>query len=168
MVNVKRQTRQEGSYLRVTNSMLQSPNMVAPSSRQYEIRFEEHPEYLFAHVKAETVDRKMAFAYLRDLGAKCAELGASRLLVIRDIPIVMSDVANYQCLTEMIRVLGRIRVALVNPYRELASAVDFGTLVIRSKRYDYKAFTDMKDAERWLLEDEAKEHESFSRYQKHA
>ena len=144
--------------------MLQSPNMVAPSSRQYEIRFEERPGYLFAHVKAETVDRKLAFAYLRDLGAKRAELSATRLLVIRDIPMVMSDVANYQCLTEMIRVLGRIRLALVNPYRELASAVDFGTLVIRSKRYDYKAFTDMEDAERWLLEGEVEQSESFAQY----
>jgi hypothetical protein len=148
--------------------MLQSPNMVAPSVRPYKIRFEERPGYLFAHVKAETIDRNTAFAYLQDLGAKCAELNAKRLLVIRDIPMVMSDVKNYQCLTEMIRVLGRIRLALVNPYSEFASAVDFGTLVIRSKRYDYKAFTSMDDAEQWLLEDETEESESFAAYEQKA
>ena len=61
----------------------------------YQLTFEEREGYLYERVSAATIDEETAMSYLREVAAKCRQLGYDRLLVERDIPVMLPPGSLY-------------------------------------------------------------------------
>ncbi len=117
----------------------------------YEISFENRPEYLYAGVRAETLDEESASQYIRDIAAKASELESERLMIYRDIPVMLPTGALFFSSAEYVEVMCRIPVAFVNPYPALRDPLAFATTVVENRGGRFKVFDHSADAEVWLL-----------------
>ena len=117
----------------------------------YRLTFEERSEYLYAKIKADTIDEDIARAYLREVEAQCARIKCGRLLLHRDIPAMLPDGVLYfvaEAFQEMTR---GVKAAFVNPYEANQKSIDFAVTVGINRGGHYKTFTNDTDAEQWLL-----------------
>lgn len=117
----------------------------------YELIFDKRPKYLYAQVKADSIDRETALRYLQELADKCAEVNAERVMLERRIPATMSDADTYLIIQDIVRLIGPRRMAVVNPYDSNADAMAFGNLVGANRGLPYRVFDSTDDAEAWLL-----------------
>jgi len=116
----------------------------------YVLEFRTRPDYLLAYLRVDKPDPKISFAYRRDLQAKCIETGATKLLVVRDIPSVLSTMDFFQMSEDSVSLLRGIRTAWVNPYPSLHSALDFSITVANNRGAIYGLFSDVGSAQKWL------------------
>ncbi|MGE3465689.1 MAG: hypothetical protein AB7J13_02045 [Pyrinomonadaceae bacterium] len=123
------------------------------SNKNYELAFTEHPEYLYAELRGETISADIVREYVDELVAKCEETGISRILLYRDIPVVLSGGQVFFTVTKGVDPLRGIKVALVNPYKELAEMLKFGMTVGQNRGADYSYFDNVAEATKWLLQD---------------
>jgi hypothetical protein len=117
----------------------------------YQLTFEERPEYLYAEVKAESIDEKMARSYLDEIADRCRDLGAERLMIYRDIPAVLDATAMYFTVSHLREVLHGVTTAFVNPYENNEKMLHFGTTVGFNLGEKHELFNDPAKAESWLL-----------------
>lgn len=118
----------------------------------YELTFDKRPNYLYALIKADSIDRETALRYLQELADKCTELNAERVMLERRIPVMMSDADNYLIIQDIIKIIGPRRMAVVNPYDSNDEAMAFGNLVGANRGLPYRVFDSTDDAEAWLLQ----------------
>ena len=117
----------------------------------YELTFDKRPDYLYAVIKADSIDRETALRYLQELADKCSEVNADRVMLERRIPSMMSDADNYLIIQDIIRLIGPRRLAILNPYDSDGEAMAFGNLVGANRGLPYRIFDSADDAEAWLL-----------------
>ena len=125
--------------------------MEAPT-QAYELTFEERPLYLFARVKAETIDRGTAIVYLRQLSSERERIGATRVMLDRQTPSVLSDADNYFIVHEIMEMLPVVKLAVVNPFEINDEGLTFGLLVSTNRGAMYRAFRTEAEAEAWLID----------------
>lgn len=125
---------------------------MASLNKNYELAFTEHPEYIYAELKGESISADIIREYVAELAAKCKETGKSRILLYRDIPAVMSGGQVYFTVTEALDPLAGKKIALVNPYKDIAKSIEFGMTVGQNRGANYRMFDNKTDAKRWLLE----------------
>lgn len=123
------------------------------SAEPYKLSFEERPDYLYARIEAESIDRTTALSYLSEVARYCARIDAKRLLIHRDIPVMLPDADLFNTTTDFLEMVRGTRAAFVNPYQDLTEALDFAMVVGLNRGADYKLFNSIEDAEKWLLED---------------
>lgn len=117
----------------------------------YELSFEQREQYLFAHVKAPTIDQNSALAYLTEVFEECKRTNSRRLLIVRDIPEMLSDGTLFFVTAEFQRMIGSIRTAFVNPYISNEDAFKFAITVGTNRGANYRLFKSVPEAEEWLL-----------------
>ena len=117
----------------------------------YEIMFERRPQYLYARITADSIDRDMALRYLRELADKCAEFHANRVMLERNVPAMLCDVDNYLIVQEIGRIFGPMRCAVINPHVFNDDTVAFGSLVGENRNLPWRSFATVEEAEAWLL-----------------
>jgi hypothetical protein len=117
----------------------------------YRLRFEERELYLFAHVQAAKIDLDIARGYLLEVADACHALGATRCMVLRDIPEVFGDSGQYSIAHEAIEMFGRIKICWVNPYAVNQSSLTFAAMVATNRGSRFGMFSTETDAEKWLL-----------------
>ena len=117
----------------------------------YELTFDKRPNYLYAVIKADSIDRHTALRYLQELADKCTEVNAERVMLERRIPATMSDADTYLIIQDITRLIGPRRMAVVNPYDSNSEAMAFGNLVGANRGLPYRVFDSSDDAEAWLL-----------------
>jgi hypothetical protein len=117
----------------------------------YELTFDKRPSYLYAVIKADSIDRETALRYLHELADKCTEVNAERVMLERRIPAMMSDADNYLIIQDIIKIIGPRRMAVVNPYDSNNEAMAFSNLVGANRGLPYRMFDSTDDAEAWLL-----------------
>src|SRR5688572_30803071 len=117
----------------------------------YELNFEQRPDYLFAKVTADTITTETAIAYIQEIGAKCAELKFSRVMIYRDIPAVISTGSIYFLVHDLASILRGVKVAFVNPHPENQKGLDFATLFGSNRGGKFSLHSDIASAEEWLL-----------------
>ena len=117
----------------------------------YELRFEDRPGYLYAHVRAPHVDEDIARAYLGEIADHCRGSHCSRLMIYRDIPEVLNGGALFFVAADLQAMLQNVRVAFVNPYEQNIEGLEFGNIVASNRGGSFANFATEPEAEAWLL-----------------
>lgn len=121
----------------------------APTS--YRLLFEERSQYLFAHVQAPNITRESAVAYLREVADRRSTTRSTRLLIVRDIPVMLSDSDLFFTTRDFLEMIGSTRTAFVNPYVEIDESMHFAMTIGINRGANYRLFSTVERAETWLL-----------------
>ena len=122
--------------------------------KQYTLTFEDRGRYIFAHVKGEKGTLRIATEYWTEIAEQVIKTGVKRVLVIEDIPEMISIAEVHQLVTGLADLpVKDIRVAFVDLYAEHSSLNDFGILVGENRGFTIQSFDTEEAAESWLLEE---------------
>ena len=121
-------------------------------SQHYSIEFQALPEYLKVTVHADVWTPEIADHYNRRLAARMSEIKATRVLIVRDIPVTLRLVAVFTLMSDFVDGIGRRKVAVVNPFPELREDLKFTIQVATNRGARYKLFDTIGEAEEWLCE----------------
>lgn len=124
---------------------------VTDNEKAYSLTFTVHPEFLYAHLKAEKIDEGIINGYVSELVARSDESGTDKILLYRDVPAVLPEGYVFHTVNDSLAALRGKKLALVNPYRELDEAIKFGMTVGQNRGANYKMFADVESATEWLL-----------------
>jgi hypothetical protein len=119
----------------------------------YTLTCEERSGYLYAHVQADTIDRENALEYLRQIAARRASTRARRLLIFREIPVMLSDSDLFFTTREFLEMIGSTRIAFVNPFSEIEDGMNFAMTIGVNRGANYRLFSSAERAEEWLQRD---------------
>ena len=117
----------------------------------YNLILEERDEYLYARVTSETIDGESALQYLTEIANRCEEIDCERLMIYREIPVMLSDGVLFMVSAEFQKMITGIRTAFVNPYEPNKEAFDFALTVGENRGAEYALFTNEEEAEAWLV-----------------
>ena len=128
--------------------------ITAEVQKQYELRFEDRGRYIFAHIKGNRGTLEIATAYWTEIAQEAMRTGLKRLLVIEDIPEMISIAEVHQLVTGLADLpIKDVRIAFVDLYAEHSSLNEFGILVGENRGFTVRSFDTEELAEAWLLED---------------
>lgn len=128
--------------------------ITAEVQKQYSIKSEDRGRYLFAHIKGERGTLEIAIAYWTEIAQEALKTGLKRVLVIEDIPEMISIAEVHQLVTSLADLpVKDIRIAFVDLYAEHSSLNDFGILVGENRGLTVRSFDNEESAETWLLEE---------------
>jgi hypothetical protein len=119
----------------------------------YALTFDDRPGYLFAHVQAAAISRESALKYLGEVARRREETGARRVLLVREIPVMLSDSDLFFTTRDFLDMIGSTRIAFVNPYSEIEEGMDFAMTIGLNRGANYRLFSSVEAAEEWLLRD---------------
>ena len=119
--------------------------------KAYKISFTEHPDYLYVELTGDSISEAIIREYIADIIAKCNETGLDRILLYRDIPVVMPEGTVYHTVSASLDALRGKKVAVVNPHAKIDAAVQFGMTVAQNRGGDYASFSETEEALGWLL-----------------
>ncbi|MFL6375006.1 MAG: hypothetical protein ACJ73D_10090 [Pyrinomonadaceae bacterium] len=119
----------------------------------YELNFQERNGYLYAHVTAGDIDRDTALDYLKKVTDSVTDSRFDRLMVERDIPVMMSSIDLFFTTQDFLKMIGPTRVAFVNRHATIHSEMEFAMLIGTNRGANYRLFSNETDAELWLLSD---------------
>ncbi len=120
--------------------------------QEYELTFDERPEYLHARIRSATMDQPTAREYLSKVANKVHQVKASKLMLERDVPVMLKDVDLFHTTQFFLNLIGGgIRVAFVNPYIQILEDMDFAITIGTNRGANYRLFDGVIEAEAWLL-----------------
>src|SRR5512132_3772728 len=109
------------------------------------------PEYLYAFVQAKDIDRDTAVDYLGRIADRCEDLECSRLLLERDIPVMLNESDLYFTTNDFLRMLNGVKVAFYNPHISIEAAMKFAIVIGNTSGANFAVYSDFAEAEAWLL-----------------
>ena len=124
---------------------------MVPDSMSYELTFTERQNYLYALVRAETMTLAMAMEYLRAVVDKCIQIAPTRLLLERDVPVLLPDLDAFFTTRYFLEQMKGKRIAIVNTH--LASSTHPHRKLLTDTRAGghSRLFDNFVEAEKWLL-----------------
>ena len=121
--------------------------------KHYSLTFEDRGRYLFAQIKAERATLDIATSYWTEIAEHLMKVGHKKILVIEDIPEMISIAEVHQLVTGLSDLpVKDVTLAFVDLYAEHSSLNDFGILVGENRGFSMRAFDTEEEAENWLLE----------------
>ncbi len=122
------------------------------SSKQYLLEIVDRGRYLFASIKGEKGTLEIAMSYWSEIAKAVLSSGLKRVLVIEDIPEMITIAEVHQLVTSLADLpIKSVRLAFVDLHAEHASLNNFGILVGENRGLAMKAFDTEEAAEEWLL-----------------
>ncbi len=123
------------------------------SSKQYSLEIVNRGRYLFASIKGERGTFEIAMSYWAEIAQAVITSGLKRVLVIEDIPEMITIAEVHQLVTNLADLpVKDVRLAFVDLHAEHASLNNFGILVGENRGLSLKAFDTEEAAVEWLLE----------------
>src|SRR5688572_3901546 len=122
---------------------------MSSSSKVSELTFDERPEYLYARISADLLDRRTALDYLSEISLKCAKTRCKRMLLERPVTIISKDEDLFGSMKELVEMSTGIRIAFVNPHVSVEDATKYIEEFHHGAEFRY--FNQVGDAESWLL-----------------
>lgn len=126
---------------------------MSSTKSQYDLKFEQRSQYLFAHVKADSIDPEAISSYLTEVADKRDETGAQKILVVREISGTLGIANQFHTTTDFTERMKGIKAAFVNPYPSNDEELAFAITVANNRGSKFKLFRDIEPAEKWLLRD---------------
>jgi len=123
------------------------------SKRPYHLTLIERPKYLHALVQFEAISRESALICLGEITNQCARFGTKRLVLERDIQLMMPLADIFFVADDFVRVIDGISVAFVNPYPGLDDQLDVVVLMANNRGAAFSVHRTVAAAEKWLVED---------------
>lgn len=121
------------------------------TTKPYTLNFTERPEYLYAHLTAETISADIIRGYVSEVAAKSDSTGKHRILLFRDIPVVMTEGDVFHTVSESLELLRGKKLAIVNPHAVIEKELQFGMTVGQNRGGNYAVFDNEASAETWLM-----------------
>src|SRR4029077_6336709 len=119
------------------------------TTKPYELTFEERDGYLYARIKADTMNREMALAYLGEIADKCAELNCRLLILERDVPVMLPSGDLFFTTQDFMNMMKGRRVAFVNPHSTIENHMDFAITIGTNRGADFALHNTVAAAEKW-------------------
>jgi hypothetical protein len=116
----------------------------------YTLYFEDRPGYLYARVEAETIDAENALEYLFKVADRCDETKCERLMLERDIPVMLPPGDLFFTTQKFLERVKGIRVAFVNPHAPIREDMKFAIMIGTNRGAMYSLHDNTASAERWL------------------
>ena len=127
---------------------------ITECKKSYSIDFQDRGRYLFAHIKGDRSSLEIVTSYWSEVAERTISSGSKRLLVIEDIPEMITIAEVHEMVTSLADLPAKdVRVAFVDLYAEHSSLNDFGVLVSENRGFSIRSFETEEAAEEWLLED---------------
>ncbi len=117
----------------------------------YSLTFEQRDGYTYSCVSAPAIDRRSAIKYLREVAAHCTAANSSRLMLVRDIPVMLPDADLFFTTKDFLSMIGSTRVAFVNPHVKIEKEMEFAIMIGTNRGANYQLFDNAASAEAWLL-----------------
>ena len=122
------------------------------SDDPYTLTFSQGNGYLHARVRAETVTLETATEYMRAIANECRTRGQKRVLIEREVPAAMPLAHMISIVENMTGLLAGIKVAFVNPYREIDESLQFLVLAATNRSTEASVHPTLKAARDWLAD----------------
>lgn len=119
--------------------------------KPYTLNFAERPGYLYAHLTSETISEAIIRGYVSEIVAESDSTGRDRIMLVRDIPVVMTEGDVFHTVTDSLDMLRGKKLAIVNPHEVIEKELQFGMTVGQNRGGNYAVFADETAAEEWLL-----------------
>ena len=116
----------------------------------YELTFERRPGYLYALIRAADIDRPTALAYLREIAEEAERLGCDRVLLERDIPVMLPEADLFFTTHDFFEMMTGRKVAFINPHFPIAEDMDYAVGIASSRGAHFRLCSDVAGAEQWL------------------
>lgn len=117
----------------------------------YRLTFDVRKGYLYARVEATAIDRQTSLEYLSEISLKCADLRMKRLLLERDIPVILDDSGMDSIIGEYIRLSAGVTIAMVNRFTKLNTSTEYIIQQLNARGAHFKYFDNVREAEEWLV-----------------
>ncbi len=122
------------------------------ATKPYELSFEKRQQYLYAFVQSDSSLPTVAPEYLKDIAKKCTETRCTRVMIENALPQSfwvwdMFEVATYfpqmgiEC----------TKVAIVDKFAPIEKE-EFVVIVGKECGLDVHVFSELPDAEHWLID----------------
>ena len=120
--------------------------------KNYSLRFEHRPEYLYAYVSGEHDNYEISRQYWQEIADHIKSTDYNRVLVDEDIEESASVTDVFQLVSEFQQMgFGGIRIAFFDRKIEHHELNSFGELVASNRGMIGRAFNDVDVAEKWLV-----------------
>ena len=121
-------------------------------TNDYTLSLEDRGPYLFARIEGERETLDIAKAYWTDIARYVIRSGKKKLLVIQDIPDVVSIAEVHELVTGLSDLpVKDVNIAFVDLHPAHASLNEFGILVSANRGFSVQAFDSDGEAQSWLL-----------------
>ena len=120
--------------------------------KTYELRFEKRNRYLYAFIRSDSSRPTVAPEYLKEIAKKCTETQCSKIMIENALSQsfwVWDMFAVATCFPQM--GIECTKVAIVDNFAPIEKE-EFAVIVGRECGLDVHVFSDLPDAEQWLLE----------------
>lgn len=121
-------------------------------SELYELTFDERPDYLYACVKADKMTREIALSYLSKIADECTRLRCKRLVIERDVPVMLADSDLFFTTSDFTKMIKGVRVAFVNPHSNIDDHMEFAMIIGTNRGARFSLHSTVKEAEVRLLD----------------
>jgi hypothetical protein len=118
--------------------------------KKFDLIFEERSGYLYACVTAGSIDRAAALEYLAEVAERVKSSGADRLMLERDIPVMLTPTDLFFTAQDFLDMIGRTRVAFVNRHASIHDEMQFAMMIGTNRGANYRLFRNVDEAEEWL------------------
>lgn len=121
----------------------------------YDVRFEERTDYLYVFIHGEEDDLDEDIRVWTNIAKQCKNRGFQKLIVEDDLGTELSITEMYSFVTELPKLgFTEIRFAYVDQNLDYQACNEFGETVGQNRGITGKIFTNINDAEKWLLSTE--------------
>ena len=122
--------------------------------KPYSLSFDEKPKYLYAHIRSDRFSVEVAIDYLREVINECRELQYTRIMIERDVSIMLPAAKNTFVAEQLATMdVEGLRIAVVDPRTENRELNRFSAAASRGLGIKVRAYSNIPDARRWLLSD---------------
>lgn len=116
------------------------------------MKFEHREGYLYAYAHAKKDSFEISLNFWSEIATRCKADGFSKVLVEEDFGTDNSMIDMYQLVSQGHKIgLTGIKIAFVDRHISQINNNLFGETVARNRGILGKVFTDVQEAEKWLL-----------------
>jgi hypothetical protein len=123
---------------------------VTAAGDDYELLIEERPGYVYAYVRGATMNLAAAKRYLSEVARRCDEIDCSRLMLERDVPVLLSEVDMVFAVSYFLELMKGRRIAFVNRHTGIHNDLHRHILTGTKAGGHYRLFDNVMAAEKWL------------------
>ena len=125
---------------------------ISEEKKSYKSTFEFRNGYLYAYAQAENDSYEISFDFWAEIARRCKENGFSKVLVEEDFGTDNSMSDMYEIVSQGHKIgLTGIKIAFVDCHLAQMNNNLFGETVARNRGLIARVFSNVKEAEEWLL-----------------
>ena len=122
--------------------------------KPYEISFEKRPAYLYVRVEGRTARPSRATEYLREITNQCRRNNCRRVVIEKRVPGSLAVWDVFSVATEFPQLGSELtKIAVVDKHLDRSQRKEFSVMVGRESGLDLHVFTNVSEAENWVVDD---------------